>query len=106
MCRFVFALFMAISLAGAVEESSPPAGAAAPAAEAIKQEALPATVKEAMDRTARGAVLSRFEKTIGTKGKAVYTARYTNRKGRVVTIAVSEDGKLVRNAGESERKKH
>ncbi len=73
----------------------------------VQPEEVPTTVREAMERATKGAELSQFQKIPGANGKMIYTARYL-RKGKDATVAVSEDGKVVRNGNhdrEGNRKK-
>lgn len=81
------------------------AGMCAWAADPVKPEDLPTTVKEAMDKAAHGASLSSIEKTTGANGKVVYTAKYVNKKGKDTSVSVSEDGKVVRNGSGGDRDK-
>ncbi len=63
--------------------------------EAVQSEDLPAVVRNAMKRVAKGAELSQFQKISGATGKVVYTASY-QLNGKDSTVTVSEDGKVVR----------
>lgn len=77
-------------------------------ADEVSLEDLPETVKEAMERVAKGAELSKCEKVVGANGKVVYIARYLRikgkdgKEGKEAVVAVSEDGKVVRNGREHE----
>ena len=86
------AVTMAISSAGWAEEKE----------EKITADQLPAAVKATLEKAAKGAVLSEFERET-EKGKTVYTAEIPGaEKGTVIEFTVAEDGTLLKQETEKD----